>query len=305
MNEIKGNLAVEAKTFYERTLVQRLLPELLFLKYGQKKSYAKNKGKTISFRKFESLPVQKDENGNVKALAEGVTPDGQDLTVTEITATVKQYGDYIPLTDEVDMVAIDPVLTESSELCGEQAGLTLDTVARDIICAGTNVQYAGGVVSANEVVGKLTFEEVKKAVRTLKKANAKKLAGNCFIGIVDPETSYDLQNDPAFIDISKYNGGEKLEDGEIGKLGGVRFIETTNTYVDSHNNHYVKIIGKDAYGVVDINGKSKPEIIVKPLGSSGTEDPLNQRGTVGWKANMTAVRLNELAMLSLIVKVSE
>ena len=94
-------------------------------------------------------------------------------------------------------------------------------------------------------------------------------------------------------------------DGEIGKLAGVRFIETTETKTKSNGAtsspidlHCAMIIGKDAYGVVDIEGSArKPEIIIKPLGSSGTEDPLNQRGTQGWKALFTAVRLNELAMV--------
>ena len=91
-----------------------------------------------------------------------------------------------------------------------------------------------------------------------------------------------------------------MMDGEIGKLGGVRFVETTETLVKSGDIHCAMIIAKDAYGVVDIEGSAnKPKIIIKPFGSSGTEDPLDQRQTQGWKAMFTAVRLNELAMVRL------
>ena len=49
--------------------------------------------------------------------------------------------------------------------------------------------------------------------------------------------------------------------------------------------HASIIYGKDAFGMVKLGGKGKPnvQIIVKPLGSSGSDDPLNQRGTIAWK----------------------
>ena len=40
-------------------------------------------------------------------------------------------------------------------------------------------------------------------------------------------------------------------------------------------------VGKGAYGVVDLSEGT--EVIVKPRGSSGTADPLDQRSSVGWK----------------------
>ena len=50
--------------------------------------------------------------------------------------------------------------------------------------------------------------------------------------------------------------------------------------------HASIIYGQHAYGLVKLGGgKGKPNIriIVKPLGSSGSDDPLDQRGTIGWK----------------------
>lgn len=290
-----ATLSQEAKTFYDKTLLQRLVPVLVFAKYGQKKSLKSRSGKTIEFRKFTSLDAA------TTPLTEGVTPTGKNLAVTAITATVNQYGDYVEISDMLDLVGIDPVLVESAEILGEQAGLTIDNVVRDVVCGGTNVQYAGGKESTDAITASdvMTADEVARAAATLKKSNVKRLEGKFYIGIVDPDIAYDLMKDPLWQDISKYSGGGAIMDGEIGKLHGVRFIETTETLVKEStvNVHCAMIIGKDAYGIVDVDGSVKPENIVKAFGSAGTSDPLDQRATSGWKALFTAKRLDENCMV--------
>ena len=293
-----GNLTAEQKTFYDRTLLSRLLPNLTFLKYGQKRPMPKNEGDTINFRRFNSLDVP------AASLTEGVTPDGDNLSITAVTATVKQEGNWVRLSDKISMVGIDPVLTESAALMGENAAKTLETRCAAVIFAGTNQQFAGGAASASAIAaGKvMNSEEVKKAVRTLRNNNAEPVEGGYYIGFCDPSVAYDLQNDALWQDISKYNGAENIMKGEIGRIHGVRFILTTMCPTDASTAsagtlHKTLIVGKDAYGVVDVNGSSKPEIIIKPTGSAGTEDPLNQRASVGWKAMAVTVRLQELAMV--------
>lgn len=293
-----GNLTAEQKTFYDRTLLSRLLPNLTFLKYGQKRPMPKNEGDTINFRRFNSLDVP------AASLTEGVTPDGDNLSITAVTATVAQEGNWVRLSDKISMVGIDPVLTESAALMGENAAKTLETRCADVIFKGTSQQFAGGAASAAAIAaGKVVnSEEIKKAVRTLRNNNAEPLEGGYYIGFCDPDVAYDLQNDSLWQDISKYNGAENIMKGEIGRIHGVRFILTTMCPTDTKTAtagtlHKTLIVGKDAYGVVDVDGSSKPEIIIKPTGSAGTEDPLNQRASVGWKAMAVTVRLQELAMV--------
>lgn len=300
-----ANLTAEQKTFYDRLLLKRLLPNLVFAKYGQKKSIPSNEGDTVNFRRFNSLLA------NTTALTEGVTPAGTALNVSAITATVSQYGDFIKISDKLKKMGIDAVLTESTELLAEQAAETIDEVVRNVIVVGTNVQYAGGRANSNAVTATdvLTASEIAKAVRTLRKKNAKPHDGKFFIGLVDPEVAYDLMyavdenGKNLWQDVSKYSGGTAIMEGEIGKIAGVRFIETTKVKVTNNTAstpvpvHSVMIIGKDAYGVVDVEGTARPEMIAKGLGSAGTSDPLNQIATAGWKAAMTAVRLNELSMI--------
>ena len=296
-----ATLSAENQTFYDKVLLKRMLPALVFMRFAQKKAIPHRSGKKINFRRFTPLAKA------TTPLTEGVTPEGSSLHVDEVEATMKQYGDFVEITDVLDLTGKDPVLTETCELLGEQSGATLNDVTCAEICSGTNVQYAGGVEGTANVTAKITEEEIKKAARTLKKANAPKIDGS-YIGIIDPDIAYDIQNLPLWQDVSKYSGGKAIMEGEIGKIGGVRFIETTETLVKEGKIHCAMIIGKDAYGAVDLgnkDAKQKPHIIVKPFGSGGTTDPLDQRQTAGWKAMYTAVRLNELAMVRLEVAVSE
>jgi N4-gp56 family major capsid protein len=294
-----GNLTAEQKTFYDRVLLERLLPSLVYADYGQKKSAPKREGDTMNFRRFNALAAV------TTPLTEGVTPGGNTLSIATVNATVAQYGDFVQFTDKIDMVGIDPVLTETIQVLGEQAALTIDTVIRDIITAGTTVQYAGGKASRilTTQTDILTGTEIKKAVRTLRRNNAQEVAEGAFIGIIGPDAEFDLMSDAMWVDVAKYQNKEQLYKGEIGKLYGVKFIRTSNAKkfaglgASGCDIYGTLIIGKNAYGVVDVNGSSKPESIVKAAGSAGTSDPLNQISTAGWKAMFTAVRLQELAMV--------
>ena len=283
--------------FYDRTLLKRLVGSLHFAKYGQKRNISKHNGTTVDMRRFNSLaPV-------TTPLTEGVTPEGKEFTVTNVQATVEQYGDYVVISDVLDMAGLDPVITEMAEVLGEQAAETIDNVIKEEIFAGTTVQYAGGVSGRASVTAVLTSDEIMKAVRTLRANKAKPVADGYYIGFIDPHCAYDLMKDPLWQDVSKYSNKENIEKGEIGKLHGVRFIDNTNEFV-AGDVHGTLIIGQDAYGIVDIEGSRKPRIIIKNAKDGGTADALEQRNTVGWKAFFAAKRLQELAMVRIESKVT-
>ena len=298
-----NQLSAEDKTFYERTLLQRLLPSLMFYNDAEKKKLPKNSGTTMNFRKFDSLTAPSS------SLTEGVTPDGNNLTVSTITAKIAQEGDFVQITDLIQMTGIDPVLTETSELLGEEAGLVVDTRIQTAISKGTNVYFAGGATTRagleSATTKNLTGDDIKKLVRKLKNANAKRFSDGFYHMIVDPDIAYDLMSDSAWVDVSKYARPEQMVKGELGKMHGMKFYETTNlNVVDSSDTAQSKIsvhqayaYGKGAYSCVNLeNGAGKPEIIVKPNGSAGTSDPLNQRATAGWKSAFTAVITQPLAL---------
>ena len=299
----QNQLSAEDKTFYERALLERLLPQLNFYKDAQKKKLPKNQGRTMNFRKFNSLTAPS------ASLTEGVTPDGNDLNVTTVTATVAQEGDFVLISDLIQMTGIDPVLTETSELLGEEAGVVVDNRIQTAISGGTNVYFAGGATTRAGLetanTKHLTADEIKKIVRKLKNANAKRFSDGYYHMQIDPDIAYDLMSDSAWVDVSKYSKPEQMAKGELGKMHGMKFFETTNlSIVDSSAGsskipvHIAYAYGKDSYACIDLEGGAgKPEIIVKPNGSAGSADPLDQRASAGWKNCFTAVITQPLALV--------
>lgn len=301
-----STLTAEQAEYYQRVLLERLTPELFFMKYGEPNmGMPKNAGDTASWRRWNSLAVVNT------ALTEGVTPDGVSLDVTKVSATVKQYGNWTKFTDKISLVGLDNTLTEVSELMGENAGESLDTVVRDIIAAGTNVMYSGAptVVSRATVASanKISALDILKVRRALKRAKVKPIklpsGGSGYLWFIHTDVATDLMQTTEWIEANKYVDNKALLDGVLGKLYGIYFLEADNapkfagagaSGIDVYGN---LIIGKGAYGVPDVEGSAKPEIIVHEAGSAGSSDPLNQFNTVAWKACLTSLILNQLCLI--------
>ncbi len=281
-------LSAEMKTFYDMTLIDEAQANLVHDQFGQKRPIPKNGGKTIEFRKFAPLAKA------LTPLTEGVTPAGKSLTVSTIEATVSQYGDYITQSDVLELTSLDNTILEATKLLGRQAGLTLDTVVRDILNSGTNVHYCGNGYSRNEV-GAMTVKDVQQVVAKLRAQNAPTIGGK-YVGIIHPYVAYTLMRDPEWIDAHKYANPTNLYEGEIGEVAGVRFVQTSEAAtflgMDNKTVYSTLVLGDGAYGVTEITGGGL-ETIVKQKGSAGTADPLDQRSSVGWKAIKTAEILIE------------
>ena len=382
-----AGLSGEMKTFYSDYLIDLAEPYLVHDQFGQKQPIPKNGGKTIEFRKYSPLAKA------LTPLTEGVTPDGQKLTMSTITATVAQYGGYVTLSDVLLLTAIDNNLLQATELLASQAGRTLDTVTREVLQGGTNVMYAQGgsaratlAYTSSASNNCVTFDDIRKAVRALKVQNTPKIKGS-YVAIVHPDVAYDIMSDTKWINVKTYSDPDGMYEGEIGKIEGVRFVETTEAKIfrgadltagsrtltvkttssasttlavkeaitaddatalagrkftvegasteytiasasagtagnatltlsaaasitqnkvlypvgggaDGRDVYGTLILGDNAYGVTEVTGGGLQHI-VKQLGSAGSEDPLNQRATVGWKAIKVAERLVELYMIRL------
>lgn len=298
-----SGLSDAMKTYYSDYLIDLAEPELVHDQFAQKHPIPKNGGKIIEFRKYDSLPKA------LTPLTEGVTPDGQKLSLSVITSEVKQYGGYVELSDILLLTAIDNQLLQATRVLASQAGRTLDTITREVLNGGTNVQYAAGQVESRSALFYtsetenccLTVDAVRKAVRFLKLMNAPKINGS-YVGIIHTDAAYDLMSDPKWVNVKTYSDPEGIYEGEIGKIEGVRFVETSEAKVfkgagaSGRDVYSTLILGADAYGVTELSGGGLQHI-TKQLGSSGAADPLNQRATAGWKATKTAERLVEQYMI--------
>ena len=356
--------------YHERNLLENMQPDMVYARDAQKRTLPENNGKYVNFRRMTPFGAA------IEPLKEGVTPAGQELKQTSFAVMVKPYGRHVEMTDELDLYHIDNLHRETNKLLADQASLSLDTICRNAVVAGLNVQYAGGHSNRGQITAadKLTGEEIKKAVRTLKRNNCKPFPDGYYHAIVHPDTVYDLTSDPMWIDIAKYQDKSKIERYELGTMYKVKFFESTNAKVfegdaylygttasltitamdvasrtatisntmtedeareltgklvdvvagststpmciervDAANKtvkfrwateavadattikpagggasgapvHGTVVYGADAYGRVELGGNGgNVNVIIKPAGSSGAADPLNQRGTIAWK----------------------
>lgn len=375
-------MSVENKTFYDKELIRTAGPQLVHDQFAQKRPIPKHGGQSVEFRQFGDLPKA------LTPLTEGVTPNGKKLSATAKTATVSQYGDYVTISDKLDLTAIDPVALEAVDVIGKQMGLTLDTVTRNKLHQGLQVMYAplrssAGAeteVSSRSKLDKsavLTVKLVQQARTELKAMNVPTFDDGCYVMIIHPYSAYDLKRDPEWRKPHEYADTRQLYNGEVGMVDGVRFVETSeakiycgedlasnsrtltvngavssagktinfdggtvaanalagryvligdkrvkvvsnttsaltlDTAITAEDNAVIYpgeggagggavfgnlIFGKNAYGVTEIEGGGA-ETIIKPKGSAGTADPLNQRSTVGWKAIKTAEILVDFYMM--------
>ena len=304
-------LSAEMKAYYEMELIEMAEAKLVHDQFGDKYPIPKGQGKSIEFRKF--APLDKA----LTPLVEGVTPTGGDLSVSVIMAEIEQYGAWTRLSDMLELTAVDNNILQATKLHGSQAGRTLDTITREILHGGTQVIYApknaGGVETpvvsrgALNMTCRLTPDLFFHASAELETMNAETI-DDSYVAIIHPLAAYDLMRHPEWIDAHKYASSENIFRGEIGMIGNVRFVRTSEAKVwqdetcpgDAGNpsGYYgvfsTLVLGARAYGVTELEGGGL-EVIVKQKGYG--EDPLDQRSSVGWKATKTAERLVEEYMI--------
>lgn len=312
-----GVIQPALQAYYDRNLLDRAIPSDVHGRFGQVRPIQTRSGNQIKFRRYEALAA------STIPLVEGVTPSGNTITTTDVTATLAQYGDYINVTDMVDLTNQDAVLTEVGMVLGEQAGYSIDQIRRDVMVAGTNVIYTNGS-ARNTLNTVLSSVALRTAIRFLGRQNGKYVrnimkAGSgiatvgiraAYIGLVHPDTEAQMESIPGYIPVTEYSDAMQAEDDECGSYRNIRFFRSTNCKVflglgaavstdgmisagGVNNDVYATLIlAANAYGLVPLSGNALQNII-KPIGSAGAADPLNQRATSGWKAITTTQILNQ------------
>ena len=313
-----GDISPRTAAYAAKKLLDRGLPHLVLEKFGQSQTLPEFNSKVAKFRRYTAL------TNTPVALTEGVTPAGQTLAATDVTATLSQYGDKTTITDVVMDTHEDPVLNEAVELLGEQSAQMIEKMRFGVLKAGTNFQYANGVGRA-DVNTVLTLAGQQRAVRTLKRQNARfitTIVGSTaryetvnvapgFIGLIHPDLESDVRAMTGFVPAEKYGTMTPWEN-ELGKVNDVRYLTSTifepwadaggakgamlSTTGVSADVYPVLYLGRDAYGIVALKGKfAVTPMIVNPKPSDS--DPLAQRGHSSWKSMQACVILNDLFMV--------
>lgn len=280
-----------------KSVLENIEPELYFYGYG-KQATAPTGAYTVSWARFDQLTRTVAQ----ATLTEGTTPTEVAGTYTVVQATPAQYGIHVIITDLLLKTAPTSIVTDAGREIAANMGRIIDQVVQAELVTGTNVIYANGRVSRATVTATdfVTGLELGNATTKLRSLNAKPFDMGCYVGVVHSFVAGNIRNTSSglWLEANKYVTNEKMLNGEIGKLAGIRIVETSNvTTIASTTTVYPSyIMGQGAYGVTDWQSM---ETFYETVGSSGTADPLHQRATVGGKIAFAAKILQQNALVRL------
>lgn len=296
------------REYYDRLLLMTAYPTLIYNKFAQKRVLPEKNGDTIVFRRYSRLatvPIP---------LVDGVTPPGAPLSATDIKARVAFYGNFVTITNQVELTVEDRVLNESARLLAQNMAQTMDEVTRDVLASTSSVLQCSNGSNGNTPT-ELTKEDIDAAVKTLLGNDAEMISEvvtgrdalgtspvrPAFWGYLDTDLLDDLEAVSNFLNTSNYAQQGTVLDAEWGSTGNVRWLYTSVGSVSSaspavYNNF---IVGKEAYALVHLRSETG-DFYIEPLGSAGSADPLHQRGSVGWQHPFVARILNDAFMINLM-----
>ena len=342
-----GDISPAVAAYSVVRMLKRAMPYLQLEKFGQSYPLPTNSTNTAKFRRYYMLGSSGAAGPNngagvngagaafnipvaTQPLIEGVTPSGSTLANTDYTVTLQQYGDYITITDVIEDIHTDNVLQQATDILGESAALTVETLRFNVLKAGTNVFYAAGVASRSLITTPVTLADQRKVTTALNRQNAKKITSvvgstadfntksveASFMAVCHPDLESDLRSMTGFKVVADYGPHTTPFEGEIGSCEQVRYLLSTviapwpdaggakgamrSTSGTSADVYPILIFARDAFGIVPLKGKSSmTPMVVNPKPAPG--DPLGQRGTVGWKLWTSTVILQDAFMARLEV----
>ena len=324
-----GDITPRQAGFSVANLLKRAMPYMMLERFGQAYPIPRNNTQTAKFRRYflENAGGSNSGTGGdfnvplaLTPLTEGVTPAGSKLDSRDYVVQLQQYGDFLSFTDVIEDTHEDfpALLREMTDILGEQAAHTIETLRFNVLKAGTNVFYANGAVRS-DVNTAINLGMQRRITRSLKRQNAKPITSivkstvnyntqpieAAYIALCHPDVENDIRDMDGFISVKQYGGSVTAMEGEIGSVEDVRYIRSTvfeswadaggaagsmlSTTGTSADVYPILFLARDAYGIVPLRGRDSVQVMVVNPKPTNT-DPLAQRGTAGWKSwNATVI----------------
>ena len=242
-----------AVTFYKKSGLDRLEKNFRHGMLGEPDSLPLRSGQTVQWFRYNNLA------SNTSAATEGAVGTSVTIASDTISASVSQYADFANFSDLLVETAIDPMVTNGSELMGYRLGLSVDTLIR------TEIESVNSSVDEDTVGSYFSASDLRKARSLLQAADVQPMEGGYFRALCSPYVTYDLVNDPTaggFTDLTKWiepsRTQEAADRGLIGRIGGVELWESTNVATSGsapNTKYHVTVAGRGALGVVDLAGR--------------------------------------------------
>ena len=331
-NTTTTTLTRTIKNYYDRLLLDVLDPSTKFFQFAEKKPLPTGEGTSV----FWNRPVRLSLG---QKLTQGVRPSANVLSTNRVSGLIEQLGGYIAATDLVQLTSITDTMKMATERLAHQAAETIDRYIVEAIVMHNDLPQTGGgsAINAVKTSGSRTdisaskalipsaggtptgqnliaVSDIRNMVGELRSLNARTVDGQNYVGIIHPRVAQDLMADTTWQNFHIYTTPEFVYRGEIGRVQGVRFVETTLAPVTRGCSNALAvseatagqegvsalaygtvIFGKGFYGATELDGGVNTYTVTGPT----KDDPLSQVDTFGWKANFTAAILDVSAGLTL------
>lgn len=310
MTQTSTSVTTLLPSYYDRFLLDNLYPDLYLYQFGVKKTLPRNFGKQITFTRYFKA------GGNMAVpfqITEGTIIGQSAISAATIAATVVGYGAAVGVTDFIVMTAISDIVRGSVFELSKAMALKIERNIRAAISATgallPSKNQAGTASGSVATTSTIDAVDLFRAAAKLRQNDARTWPDGYFAAVVAPKVAFDLRQDAtqaAWIDINKYATNDTVNmiyRGEVGRMGGVRVVESSEakrvvgTPISTNASGFLSlVIGPGAYGVVELDGVAA-SVYVKQVGSAGSADPVNQKGSVGVKVYMAVAALEASRMV--------
>ena len=254
-----ATLRHQISAYYRRQALDQLTPIHVFYELCEPDQIPKRNGGTIQWFRYTLF------GANTTPHTEGTVGTSLTMDSNKITATLKEYADFISASAFLLDTEIDSTITNYSKNLGIRAALSVDTITRTEFDATTSTEQTalGTTFSASDI---------RADVSRLKGLNVLPKDDGYFRTTIHPYMSFDLMADNTaggWTEMAKYTEPSRMLSGEIGRVGGSRVMETTNVKTSGTAPdviYYNYTVGAGAIGAVDLAGS----------GPSKIRDPQNQ-----------------------------
>lgn len=208
---------------------------------------------TAKWRRYEHLTPVTTALSEITGSLAFPTRTAVQPTVTDVTATVQKYGNFIFLNEEVDLVNITPTVVELTGVLGENAGRSLNRLQRNEEEDNATQLFAGSsITTASNVTGLagagfLSRTQIARTVNAINRNDAMKFmpqttgstnigtapVRESYWGICHTDTEEDIRALTGFNGVETYAGQTETVPGEFGHVGGVRWVSTTEATIDA------------------------------------------------------------------------
>lgn len=275
---------------YDKYLYFALRNQLYFDAVADVKPTAgTDQGSSVKFTIYDDLAVAST------ALTESADVDAVAMSDSQVTVTPAEYGNAVLTTAKIRGTSFANVDRDAVNIVGYNAGISLDTLARDVLKAGTNVTYATGGTTDPDARNKiepedeLTAHDVRIARVELASANVMDIGGY-YTGFIHPDVALDLREETgaaSWRDPHTYSQPGEIWRGEVGVFEGIRFIEAPRAPVWADAGSSTTLT--DVYGTIVVGQQALakaysmtesgpfPKVVIGPV-----TDKLKRFHPIGW-----------------------